>query len=379
MKFLSSKASMIEVFSIAQEVISTKNVGSILSSVLIIVDNNITIKATDLKINYEAQITAEISEPGNVVVYCNKFIEILNSFSLNEEIEFFQEESKKKNEEDNLIINMIIKPTCGGINFQIRNTPCQQFHDFSIDKNISYFKINSKSFKEMIEQTLFAVSVEESRHFMNGVFFEKKENNLNLVATDGRRLSFISKQIFEEVKEFPSVIVHPKILNIILKYAPNEGNVLIAVDEKNFFCNFLNYKFSSTLLEGQFPNYTRVIPKKQQFVFYVKKIDLANALNKHILLMLDRKIGRIYFNISQDILKITALHPDIGSVDEEISCDFLGVPCTIAFNFRYIEEPLNKINTETIAFNFTEEMKAVTMRPEPAQDYFHIIMPMQKE
>lgn len=379
MRFLFSKTSMLDAISIAQEVISTKNINSILSSILIIAkEETVFIRATDSKINYEAQISAQISETGTAVVYCNKFIEILNSFSSSEgeEIEFFQEEYEE-NKED--IINVIIRPIKGKINFQIKGTPYKKFPEFYFEINTPCFEFPLKEFKEMLAQTSFAVSVEETRYFLNGVFFEKKGNDLVLVATDGRRLSFVSKPILLGINDFPSAIVHPKILNIILKYAPKEGSILVAIIEKRIFFKFANYEFSVMFLDGQFPNYDRVIPKKQSFVFYVKRMDLANALNKHILLMLDRKIGRIYFNISQNRLKITSFQPDVGRVEEEISCEFSGVPCTIAFNFSYIEEPLKVIKTEKVAFEFTEEMKAVTLRPEPAKDYFHIIMPMYKD
>ena len=383
MKFSFDKKSLSEALSIAQEIISIKNTGSTISNILFISKKDrIYIKATDVKTNYEAEILAQIFEEGSLFVHCNKFIEILNSLPTGE-IEVFQKDDEQKNDENvdgnkGEFITIIIKPALEKINFQMKTLPHKKFPEFSFTDDIPYFEISSKIFKEMISQTLFAVSTEEMRYFMNGVFFEKKDNDLILVATDGRRLSFISKTVANE-KDFSSVIVHPKILNIVLKYAPDEGSVFIAFVEKKFFCKFSNYKFSAALLEGQFPNYTRVIPKKQSFVFYVKKIDLKNALTKHISLMLDKKIGRIFFNVSTDVLNITSLQPDVGSVDEEIPCKFSGEPCTIAFNFNYIEEPVREINTETIAFEFTEEMKAVTLRPEPAQDYFHIIMPMQKE
>ena len=378
MKFSFDKEVMIKAISIAKEVLSTKSTGSVLSNILIILEeNSVLIKATDTKINYEARVLAQIFEQGSSIIYCDKFMEVLNSLPLGE-IEFFQANNGDDNKNDQFN-DIILRPVKEKIKFQIKCMAYKKFPDFSFVEDISYLEISSKELKAMIAQTLFAVSTEESRYFMNGVFFEKKDSNLALVATDGRRLSFVSKPLLTEVTDFPSVIVHPKILNMILKYAPNEGNIFIAIIEKKFFCRFLNYKISANLLEGQFPNYIRVIPKKQSFIFYVKKTDLANALNKHILLMLDKKFSRIYFSVSQGVLKITSFQSEMGSADEEISCEFSGEPYTFAFNFNYIEEPLREITTETIAFEFTEEMKAVTMRPEPAQDYFHIIMPMQKE
>ena len=374
MRFTFDKDTMIKEISIAQEIISTKNMGSILSNILIIAqENKLTIKATDIKVNFETQVPVQITEEGTTTVYCDKFMGILNSLPSGE-IEFNQE--KKENEEQS--INVIIKPVDKKIKFQMKSMSQEKFPEFYSAENVPYFEVSSKDIKEMIAQTSFAVSEDETRYFMNGVFFEKKGDNLNMVATDGRRLSFVSKSILAGIIEFPSAIVHPKILNIILKHAPEEGNIFVAVVDKMIFFKFGNYKFGAALLEGQFPNYERVSPEHQAFNFQVYKADLVDAL-KRVALMVDKKAGRIFFNISDGVLKITSSQSDMGSADEEIPCQYQGDSYTIALNFRYIEEPLRGINSEKIAFEFTEEMKAVTMRPEPAEDYFHIIMPMQKE
>jgi DNA polymerase III, beta subunit len=371
MKFIFDKESMIKEISIAQEIISTKNAGSILSNVMISASNNtLTIKATDIKVNYETQIPVQIMEEGITTVYCDKFMGILNSLPEGE-IEFDQSS-------DDSGIDVRIKPVGKKIKFQMKSMSQDKFPEFDSADNVPYFEIPSKDLKEMIEQTSFAVSEDETRYFMNGVYFEKKGDNLNLVATDGRRLSFSSKNLLAGINEFPAAIVHPKILNIILKHAPDEGNISVAVVDKMIFFRFGNYKFGSVLLEGTFPNYERVIPENQAHALMVSKTDLVNAL-KRVALMVDKKAGRLYFNISNGILKIVSQQSDMGSADEEIACEYAGESYTIALNYRYVEEPLRGIDSEKIAFEFTEEMKAVTMRPESASDYFHIIMPLQKE
>jgi len=275
-------------------------------------------------------------------------------------------------------ITVIIKPVAKKIKFQIKSMSQEKFPEFDSADNVPYFEVPSKDIKEMINQTAFAVSEDETRYFMNGVYFEKKADNLNLVATDGRRLSFASKSLLSGVNDFPAAIVHPKVLNIILKHAPDEGNISIAIVDKMIFFKFANYKFGSVLLEGAFPNYQRVIPEKQLYSFQVTKSDLVDALRR-VALMVDKKAGRIYFNIEAGSLKITSQQSDMGSADEEIPCEYAGESCIVALNYRYVEEPLHSIETERITFEFTEQKKAVTMRPEPAEDYFHIIMPMQQE
>lgn len=372
MKFTFDRDSMLKEVSIAQEIISTKNANSILSNILINVqDNRLLIKATDLKINYETQIPVQVFEEGSTTIYCDKFLGILNALPSGE-IEFNQDIS---NEQSIMVkINTLDKKN----KFEMRSMSQEKFPDFFSADNVPYFEVSSKEIKEMIAQTYFAVSEDETRYFMNGVYFEKKGDNLNLVSTDSKRLSFASKKVLAGISDFPSAIVHPKILNIVLKHAPEEGNIFVAVVDRMIFFKFGNYKFGAVLLDGNFPNYQPVIPEHQEHSFQVEKNDLVNAL-KSVSQMVDKKAGRIYFNISDGILKISSAQADFGSADAEIPCKYAGEEYTIAMNYRYVEEPLRGINTDVITFEFTEEMKAVTMRPEPASDYLHIIMPMQKE
>ena len=374
MKFTFDRDAMIKEISIAQEIISTKNAGSILSNISINATNNtLKIKATDIKVNFETEIPVQIEEEGITTIYCDKFMGILTSLPEGE-IEFNQSSEDGADQ----AVSAIIKPVGKKIKFQIKSMSQEKFPDFDSAENVPYFEIPAKEIKEMINQTAFAVSEDETRYFMNGVYFEKKEDKLNLVATDGRRLSFASKSLLAGVNDFPAAIVHPKILNIISKRAPDEGNIFIAIVDKMIFFKFGTYKFGSVLLEGQFPNYVRVIPENQAHSFQVQKSDLTDAL-KRVALMVDKKAGRLYFNISDGVLKITSQQSDLGSADEEIPCEYAGQSYVLALNYRYIEEPLRVIDSERIVFEFTEEMKAVTMRSEPAGDYFHIIMPMQKE
>lgn len=373
MKFTFDKDAMIREISIAQEIISTKNTSSILSNILINAhENRLSIKATDLKVNFETEVPVQVSEEGSTTIYCDKFLSILNTCPSGE-IEFKQEYK----EGDDQPINVVITPVNKRVNFKMKSMSQEKFPEFYSADNVPYFEVSSKDLKEMISQTSFAVSEDQTRYFMDGVFFEKKSDNLNLVATDGRRLSFISKSILAGISDFPSAIVHPKILNILLKHAPEEGNLFVAVVDKMIFFKFGNYKFGAVLLDGQFPNYERVIPENQAHAFQIQKSDLIEAL-KRVSQMVDKRVGRIYFTVMDGILKITSQESDLGSADEEIPCQYAGESCTIALNFRYIDEPLKVIDSERITFEFTEEMKAVTMRPEPAADYFHIIMPMSK-
>ena len=196
-----------------------------------------------------------------------------------------------------------------------------------------------------------------------------------MVATDGRRLSYVEKEVAQNINDFPSAIIPTKVFSSVLKNSPAEGNVFIAVIDKMIFIKFGNYEYSSLLLEGQFPNYQRVIPEHQASSFQVNKKDLESAL-KRMTIMIDKKVSRVIFKLQSGVLTLISPESELGTADEEIPCQYDGEGITMALNYIYIEEPLKVIPTERITFEFTESMKAITLRSEPASDYFHIIMPM---
>ena len=367
MKFSFNRDSLLKEISIAQEIIATKNAISILSNVLLDAQNGtLTIKATDIKVNFETKIPVEIQEPGSTTVFCDKFMSIISSLPPGE-IEFEQNDIK-------INIRSITKKA----KFQLKSITSDKFPEFTSSLNLSFFDIPVKEFKEMINQTVFSVSDDETRYFMNGVFMEKKDDKLQLIATDGRRLAYISKTFGIMIPDFKGIIIPPKILNIINKRASEEGPISIAVGEKNIFFKFANYEFSSVLIEGQFPNYNRVIPSSQSYSFQVETKELMEAL-KRVALLVEQKSRRIFLTVSSGTLTISSQETEIGTAREEIPCMFEGDEITLALNYLYIEEPVKVIGSDRVKVEFTESMKAITLKSEPEKDFFHIVMPMQME
>lgn len=365
MKFIFDRDEMIKEIAVAQEVIAIKNALSILSNVLLVAENDtLTIKATDTKVSLQTKIPVDIEAEGTTTIFCDKFMSILNSLPSGD-VSFEQDGFK-----------VTIKPLSKKVTFQIKSMSSDSFPVFSTTEHTAFMELPADDFKQMIAQTVFAVSNDETRFFMNGVFFEKKEDALNMVATDGRRLSFISKELCQGIPQFPSAIVPPKILSILLKRLPSEGMFSMAVTEKHIYISFGSYEFSSLLIEGQFPNYTRVIPAHQEYFFEIDKKDLTDAL-KRVALLAEQKSRRIYLKLSAGVLRIVSDESDIGAADEEIPCEYDGDIVSIALNYMYLEEPLKYINADRIRIEFSDPMRAITLLPSPKTDYFHIIMPMQ--
>jgi DNA polymerase-3 subunit beta len=363
MNFTCERSVLLKEVAIAQEIISSKNVISILSNIYIEAGNDtLFIKATDMKVNFETQVPVTVLEPGSTTVFGEKFLSILNLIP-DGEMEFDQKEGI-----------IYIKPLMKNLRYKLKTISSEKFPEFPVS-NAPFFDIPVKEFKEMISQTVFAVSDDETRYFMNGVFLEKEEKKINMVATDGRRLAYISKDSGDDIKDFKGIIIPPKILNIIIRRAGDEGLVSISVTDKTIFIRFGFFNLSSVLIEGQFPNYRRVIPETQNFSLSVNRSELLEALRR-VAVMVEKKSHRVYLGVKPGVMSVYTEESDIGTAHEDIPCKFDGEEVSLALNYRYIEEPCKVIEEDEISIRFTEQNKAITIVPVPEKDFFHIVMPM---
>ena len=366
MKFNCERSVLIKETAIANEIIASKNAISILSNFYFEAENgSLNIKATDMKVNFETKVPVEVLEPGSVTVYGDKFYGILNSIP-DGEMEFEQVDGK---------IN--IKTKVKKAKFQLKSIASDKFPEFSASGK-EFFEIPIRDFKEMIQETIFAISDDETRYFMNGVFFEKAGNKFIMVATDGRRLAYIEKDAAAGIEDFSGIIIPPKILNIVLKRAGDEGMAKISVTDKTIFIQFGSYKLSSVLIDGQFPNYRRVIPENQTNSFIVKRLEMLDAL-KRVSLLVEQKSHRVYLGLSNGTASIYCEENDIGNAKEEISCQYEGEDLSIALNYRYLEEPFKVMSEEEVSILFNDPNKTITIKPVPEKDFFHIVMPMQQD
>ncbi len=368
MKFTIDKDTITREIQIAQEIIASRSSLSILSNVLLHVhDSILTLRATDLKVSFETSVPVAVSEEGVTTVLAEKLLGILRSLPPGE-IEF-EQNSVNTGE------NFVIRPKFKAIDFRLRSIPADKFPELQIRATEGYFEISQGQFIEMVSQTVFAVSDDETRFFMNGVFMESTDQTLTMVATDGRRLSIINEQLPSKATPIEGIIVPPKVLNLVRRLATGEGVLNMAVTGKHVFFSFENHFISSALIDGQFPNYRRVIPESQEHTAIVERKELTEALKRIAILV--EKSHRIYIDLASNNLTIRSEETDVGAATEKIDVQYNGPDTSIALNYLYLLDPLRAITSDTVSLHFTEANKAVTLHSEPQAPYFHIIMPMQ--
>ncbi|AEJ60289.1 DNA polymerase III, beta subunit [Spirochaeta thermophila DSM 6578] len=365
MKFTCERDELIKDISLAQDIIASKNALSILANVLLVAkDSKLTIRATDLKVGFETSSPVEVSREGATTVFCDKLLGILRSLPSGA-VEF------ELDEHDSLHIRTVFKK----INFTLKTISPDKYPEMPLHGD-SYFSIPQSDLLEMISHTVFAVSDDETRYFMNGVFVEKGEKGLTMVATDGRRLAYIEKEVDGGVPDFNGVIIPPKILHLARKLLPGEGMVDFAIGEKHVFLRYGDVYLSSNLIEGNFPAYRRVIPEQQAHSFTLQREEFLEALRR-VSLLVEQKSRRVFLTVKEGVLVVRSEETDLGVAQEEIPAQYADEEVTIAVNYLYLLEPLKVMTEEQVEIAFTEPSRAITVRPVPEREFFHIVMPMQ--
>lgn len=366
MKIICSKESIIKVLNIAESVISTKNNISILSNVLIETKmDKIKISACETTLSFFAEIGAEIIEDGSISVYCNRLYSIIKKLE-SDEIEISSDEQnmvsiKPKNSKKSL--------------YNLNGISSEKFPPVKPIEDVDFFSLTQDIFTEMTKKTIFSVPVMDNRRFVSGILFEKTENSIKMVSTDGKRLSLINKSISIENIENTNIILPPKILNEIIKLCTGNGDIKIALSEKNIVIQIDNFYFISNLLEGSFPPYQKVIPTEQHNSFVISRKELFNSIDR-ISLIGDKESHKVIFKITEDTLKIYTENITLGSGEEFVLIDYKGNPFEIALNSVFITDVLNVLTSDKIIFEFRDTQTPVIVKELNDNDYIYIMMPM---
>ncbi len=367
MKILCGKENLIKVLNIAESIISTKNNISILSNVLIETKmDSIKISACETTISFFAEIGADIIEEGAISVYCNRFYSIIRKLDC-EEIEIFADEKnivsiKPKNSKRSL--------------YNLNGISPDKFPPVKPIENLDFFSLTQQTFTEMTKKTIFAVSqTESSRRFVSGVLFEKNDENIKMVSTDGKRLSLISKEKTIDDIENCNIIIPPKILNEINKLCTGNEDIQIALSNKNIIIKIYNFYFISNLLEGAFPPYEKVIPTDQEQSFIVNRKELYDSIDR-ISIIGDKESHKVIFTIAENSLKIHTENITLGSGEEFIFINYEGPDIEIALNSQFINEVLGALSGDKIIFEFKNSQSPVTVKDFNDNDFVYVMMPM---
>jgi len=371
MKVVLTRGDLLRGITTVQSAVASKNTMPILANVLLEArDKKLEFVATDLDMGIRCSVPAEIVEKGNITINAKKLADIVRELP-EATVELEIDDSHK----------MLL--VCQKSNFKVHGLPKDDFPILPEVKRDKVFKIKGSLLQEMIRKTIFAVSTDETRYVLNGVFFQVEGGKLRMVATDGHRLAFIEKKLEGKNDDKASVIIPTKTLNELTKVISDLGKgkeedlivEVIATDNQIKFV-IEGVEIISRLIEGQFPNYEQVIPKESDKKIEASISSLA-AATRRVAILTSEKSNSIRYQAKNNKLTISSKTPDMGEAKEEIDVDYKGEEISIAYNAKYVLDVLKNVGTDIVNIELTQPLSPGILRPKGDADYLCVIMPMR--
>ena len=235
----------------------------------------------------------------------------------------------------------------------------------------------------MLKKTIFAVSKDSQRYVLNGVYFTVEDGIIKAVSTDGRRLSYISMEgVGKEIKG--KVIIPTKaVLDILRLVSSNDKieDVQICLSDNLMTIMIGDITFQTKLIEGVFPNYEQVIPKKTMSKIKLNVANTMSAVKQMALLTGDKLVAdrasSIKFSFEKNKMIVSANTVGLGSGEVEVEAEYSGEIFDINFNPNYIKDILQNVDDENIYFSYTTSQNPVVITPEKDKNYLCVVMPMR--
>jgi len=372
MHVICGKEELIKGVQIVSPVASSRSTLPVVSNFLFEVkENKIKLSSTDLEISVQCCIKGEMLEEGAVTIPAKRFADIIKELYPDKEIEIKADDTNQIN----------IKS--GKSKFNLMGISKSDFPILPELSKENTFTIKRDEFASMIRKTIFAASRDAQRHVLNGVYFVATGNKLSLIATDGRRLACAANDRVQKTGE-RKAIVPTKAVNEILRLLSSDiksDGVNISITDNQMALKADDIVFLSTLIDGTFPNYEQVIPKKSELKIKLAVGDTLAAVKQMALLTSDHlssdRSSAIKFYFSADILKISASTAGVGSGEAELEVEYKGEPAEINFNPNFIKDVLQNISEDSAMFEFTNSLNPAVISPVADKDYLCIIMPMR--
>ncbi|ABC79780.1 DNA polymerase III subunit beta [Anaeromyxobacter dehalogenans] len=358
----------------SQGIVEKKSTMPILSHVLLEAKkgDQLVVSATDLDLAVSSEHACEVLKEGAVAVSARHLYEIVRALPE-------QTVTLKKAH------NNYLEVKSGPSEFRIVGLPAEDFPALPRFDKVPFADVDPALLLEMIERTFFAVSNDETRYNLNGVYFEPAGDALRLVATDGHRLSLSERTVGATFGLKRGVILPKKglaELKKLLAEAAESGEekpeAKLGFVENSAIFRRPNVVLVMRLIEGLFPDYKQVIPKAGEKVFKVGRARFLETLRRISLLSSD-KAHAVKLDLSKDLLRVLSQNPDLGEAKEEVPVEYAGEPLKIGFNARYIMEVLQAVKSNEVVFELADDLSPGVLKggEEADQGFTAVVMPMR--
>ncbi|GIL17188.1 MAG: DNA polymerase III subunit beta [Oligoflexia bacterium] len=367
MKIEIEKKDLMSLIGKTQNIVEKRNTMPVLVNILLEAnEDQLKVFATDLEVSLTDSAPIKNLQPGKVAVSAKNLFEIIKELS-DGPIQLIKKE------------NNWLEIKQGKYQSKIVGISAEEYPIFPTYSGQGFIKIQADVLKDMIDKTIYSVSNDETRYHLNGVYFEQKDDQgYIMVATDGHRLSLISRKIpSSKAITKQGVIIPRKGLFEIKKLLEVLGGEFdLAIDGSQLIVRHGSTTLMVRLIEGKYPNYSQFIPQKLNQKIIINKEAFLTSL-KRVSLLANHKSKAVTLSLTNGKMEIASNNPELGDAKEEIEVGYTGKDMKIGFNAKYIQDILGAISADEVDFEINDQLSPGLVRPHNDSTYTCVVMPMR--
>lgn len=366
MKILCSRDRLIESIGTVQKAVATRSTLPILDGILIEVSDRVKLTGYDLETGIECFVEADVSDTGSIVINSRIFGDIV-----------------KKLPDDLVTIevqaNNAIAIESGTTKFSIKGIPAEGYPRLPVVENSAKASIPQKTLKDMIRQTLFAVSTDESRPILNGSYVVCDGSNLEIVSIDGFRLALRRCALGKEVPAVKFIVPGRALGEVGRILEATDDPVDIYPSQNHILFDTGEIKIVSRLIQGDYMNYRSIIPQTAETSVRISPQVMMQAMERASLVITseDRRFP-VRLSMGTDDVLVVSANTDVGALREEINVDMSGAAIDIDFNPRYFLDALRAVDDEEIVVSFNGGMGPCVLRPVEGDAFAYLVLPLRR-
>ncbi len=354
-----------------QSVVERRNTIPILSNVLFQAEaQSVRLTATDLDVEVIETAAAEVSQEGATTAPAHMLYDIVRKLPDGSQLEIEQGPDEHR-----------LTVRCGRSQFTLQALPSEEFPDLSAGEFEQHFKLDAGQLKRLIEKTRFAISTEETRYYLNGIYLHEVSvdgtSYLRAVATDGHRLAQVQYPLPDGAAGMPGIIVPRKtVLELHKIVEQDDGEVSVDLSPTKVRFSIGSVVLTSKLIDGTFPDYERVIPKDNEKTMTVDARTFAHAVDR-VSTVSSEKGRAVKLNLEKEKLTLSVNNPDSGSAVEELAVDYDADALDIGFNARYLLDITGQLGSDSALFLLSDAGSPTIVRDTDDETALYVLMPMR--
>ena len=366
MKATIERATLLKSLSHVQSVVERRNTIPILSNVLIEArdDGSIRLMATDLDLQVDESVPANVGKPGATTVSAHTLFDIVRKLPDGSQVELNAAEGK-------------MQLSAGRARFNLATLPRDDFPVIAEGELPTRFELPAATLRQIIDKTRFAISTEETRYYLMGIFLHVADDQLKAAATDGHRLARVTVPKPDGADGMPDVIVPRKCVAELRKLLDElEGTVEVSMSGTKIRFGLGSAVLTSKLIDGTFPDYNRVIPTANDKLLKLDPKTFAQGVDR-VSTIASEKTRAVKINVDRDKVTLSVTSPESGTATEELPADYSSDGIEIGFNARYLLDILGEIDGDSVEVHLADAAAPTLLRENDKSPALYVLMPMR--